>query len=202
MISATEFPAVADSISPENPPSSIGDLRPAARPAALVSPTKALWNGSDLLLVGLVAVLALVTAITAVRQFQHRQALDRITKDLTTAAKAFQDHMRQHGTAPADSQAGAVPHGMASLLSMIDWAAPTPAGGAYRWVNTSARGSTGATVIGGKIAITAFPPGPPFTLSRDDLLEIDRRIDDGDLTTGNFRTGFNGWPALAVGAAP
>jgi type II secretory pathway pseudopilin PulG len=56
--------------------------------------------------------------------------------------------------------------------------------------------------IGGVIAITAFPPSPALTLSLADLREIDRALDDGNLATGKFRLGFNGWPVLTVRARP
>jgi len=37
-------------------------------------------------------------------------------------------------------------------------------------------------------------------LTPDDLIAIDRELDDGNLATGNFRTGFNGWPVMLVRA--
>ena len=54
----------------------------------------------------------------------------------------------------------------------------------------------------GRITLTAFSPHFPLTLTRSDLLALDRQIDDGDLTTGRFRTGFNGWPVYLVRDKP
>jgi len=54
----------------------------------------------------------------------------------------------------------------------------------------------------GMIAVTAFSPGPPLTLSEDDLRYIDRKLDDGNLATGRFRTGFNRWPIYLIGPRP
>ncbi|MSU50997.1 MAG: hypothetical protein EXS37_18215 [Opitutus sp.] len=48
------------------------------------------------------------------------------------------------------------------------------------------------------IAITACTPRPALTLSQADLLYIDSKIDDGNLSTGRFHTGFNGWPVYEI----
>lgn len=52
------------------------------------------------------------------------------------------------------------------------------------------------------IAVTAFAPDSPLRLTAQQLLEIDRRIDDGNLATGRFRTGFNGWPVYRLQPDP
>lgn len=51
----------------------------------------------------------------------------------------------------------------------------------------------------GRIAVTAFAPSFPLTATRVDLLHVDTAIDDGNLSTGRFRTGFNGWPVYTLG---
>lgn len=51
----------------------------------------------------------------------------------------------------------------------------------------------------GIIAVTAFAPSFPLTATRADLLHVDTAIDDGNLATGRFRTGFNGWPVYHLG---
>ena len=50
----------------------------------------------------------------------------------------------------------------------------------------------------GAIIVTAFFPQAPLALSRADLLRIDAQLDDGNLATGRFRTGFNGWPVYTL----
>jgi hypothetical protein len=59
-----------------------------------------------------------------------------------------------------------------------------------------------AANAGGIIAITAFSPKAPLALTSKDLLYIDSKLDDGNLATGRFRTGFNGWPVYRVGPSP
>ena len=53
----------------------------------------------------------------------------------------------------------------------------------------------------GVVTLTAFVPQFPLTLTRADLQRIDRLIDDANLATGRFRTGFNGWPVYLLEAA-
>jgi hypothetical protein len=95
-----------------------------------------------------------------------------------------------------------MPAGIEDLLKDTNWRKASPFGGSYGWVapdpvsppaDGSGRGQSGAIVL------TAFAPSFPLTLSRRDLLYIDARIDDGNLATGRFRTGFNGWPVYLVG---
>lgn len=196
MLTASEYSTEAAVTQPDEPVKVAGELMPAA-PA--VQPRR-MWPLRDLLLVGVVIGLAIGSGVTAVRQAGSARARMRLADDLRAAAAAFQAHLREQGTAPADTNPGVVPPGMARYLASVDWTAPTPAGGYYRWVNL-ATGEAGAPVAG-MIAITAFPRSPPLTLGPADWLEIDRRIDDGNLATGSFRLGFNGWPVLWVRAAP
>lgn len=179
-------------------------------PSALTP--KKVWWVSDLLLIAVVALLGLAAAGSAVKRYRHTQALRHFVQDLTYADAAFQSYLREHGKAPPDSDVGVVPPGMAPYLSKLDWTAPTAVGGAYRWVNIplaaapagdpSATGNGSANPPVGTIAITVFGASPPLMLSPADLMEIDRLLDDGNLATGKFRTGFNGWPVLTVEAAP
>ena len=83
-----------------------------------------------------------------------------------------------------------MPRGMEKALGETNWAGGSPFGGNYGWDSR------------GLVVLTAFSPSFPLTLTRADLLEIDRRIDDGDLATGRFRTGFNGWPVYQIEDKP
>jgi len=194
MITAPDLTRDADTTPPEPPQ---GRLADAGSPPVIAPPRKVWWV-SDLLLVGLFGFLAVGAIITTVQHQRHIVALDRFAKDLTVAATAFHSYIKEKGIAPPDSDIGVVPQGMAARLTQLDWTAPTAVGGAYRWVNIPAGEIVENAPMGGTIAITSFPPSPPITLSEEDLREIDRRIDDGNLATGKFRTGFNGWPVLTV----
>ena len=203
MISAPEYSREVASIpftDEELPPSSL-----VAAPLATPSRAKSLWPIADLLLVGTCAALLVAAAAITVNRHQHRVALDLVAADLLAAESAILTHWQGHGSAPPDSPPGVVPPGMASALRAIAWTTPTPLGGHYRWTHRApplAEGATPSAPLPGTITLTAFPPSPPLRLSRDDLLALDRRLDDGDLATGKFRAGFNGWPTLTVRPKP
>lgn len=152
------------------------------------------WQFTDKLLVTTAAILLLAVVAVAINRHRHRNAREHFVADLLASKAAFQSFLRLQTGAPPDTAPGLVPVGMEPYLEKIAWSKPTPVGGVYRWV--AREGPAKATF--GVIALTAFPPAPEIRLSVDDLLEIDRRIDDGNLATGDFRTGFNGWPTLIV----
>lgn len=166
---------------------------------AFEKPEEQEWGAFNFLLIGLVVFLALAATVTAAHQINLGRNRSRVIKDLTNAAGAVRSYVRLNGTLPNDTAAGVVPAGMASLLAEINWTAPTPVGGHYRLVNLGPKDARGVAAPGTlMIAITAFPPDRPLSLSTTDLKAIDRAIDDGNLATGEFRTGFAGWPVLWV----
>jgi type II secretory pathway pseudopilin PulG len=139
---------------------------------------------------------------------RQRRRCDRFVADLRVFAAAFENHARQNRNAlPAGAGDSTVPTGMEDRLKETNWSKGSPFGGDYGWLAAPPAGPTteGAgppAIRGGAIVLTAFTPRFPLELSRRDLLAIDARIDDGNLATGRFRTGFNGWPVYLVGENP
>jgi hypothetical protein len=81
----------------------------------------------------------------------------------------------EHHRYPPDVNRGIVPPGMATYLDQtVNWTGVTPIGGRWDWdFNT--------TEV--RAAVSVVEP----TASVDQLTEIDRRYDDGNLETGRFR---------------
>ena len=162
----------------------------------------------------LVILLLAVVAITTGANFWHRQRCDRLAEELRALAGAFQGYERRNGHWPAPSNgARVIPRGLETELRDTAWLKPTPVGGSYQWLvpypppsareNVSPESAPAASpppalAIGGALAVTAFRPDAPLALSPADLLYLDAKIDDGNLATGQFRTGFNGWPIYLV----
>ena len=119
----------------------------------------------------LIVVLAAALALEVLGRVQSRRRRDRFVADLQELAAIVQ----QRAQTPAT------------------WQRSTPFGGSYEWRRDAKGGFSN-----GAIVVTAFAPSFPLTATRADLLRIDEALDDGDLTTGNFRTGFNGWPLYRV----
>jgi type II secretory pathway pseudopilin PulG len=183
---------------------------PVARPA-LPAFARRRIGGFTLFETGLALLalaLAAYIALAEVGKFQHRAQRDQFVADLRSLATAFETYRAQKGEWPAATNAEArIPRGMESALANSPWLAGPPFGGTYDWVppaRTSANDKNAPKdrVPAGMIAITAFSPGLPLALSDEDLRYIDRKLDDGNLATGRFLTGFNRWPIYLVSPRP
>lgn len=157
-------------------------------------------------LLGLVIVALVVwLALALLQQRRQRAAAERLGTELQAFAVEFRNHRQQQANWPPSTNGeNAIPRGMENALKGTNWLNGTPVGGNYRWVapdaaNASAENAGRDWSDSGAIAVTAFSPSFPLTLSAVDLAAIDAKIDDGNLATGRFRTGFNGWPVLLVG---
>lgn len=144
----------------------------------------------ELLLILLVLMLAVVLLFMGLGRIRHQARLEQLGTDMQAFAKVFEQARAESGRWPATA-AEAGPR-----LLEGRWEAGSAFGGEYGWV------PPGAADRPGMITLTAFSPNFPLELTRADLLALDRRIDDGDLATGRFRTGFNGWPVYLVGGNP
>ena len=163
---------------------------------------KAAWLPGDFALVGFVVVVAVVAAAITLGQFQHRRAIGRVVQDLQGATLAFQEYLQGNQAAPESANFGEAPAAAAPFLVQLKWGEPTSVGGYYYWLRGPAKESEPGLMTSGRIGIAAFPPAPAILLSGADLLAIDQRIDDGNLASGDFRLGFNGWPVLTLRAKP
>ena len=154
-----------------------------------------------LLIVGFGTVLILTLA----GRLQQRRACDDYIRDVRAFSAALADYYQQHKTwLPAMGGDAVPPPEIEEVLKGTSWAKGSPFGGDYGWVPPGGAAGSGAEPgWGGRgaVTLTAFSPGFPLKLAQADLLYIDRQIDDGNLATGRFRTGFNGWPVFLVGAA-
>jgi hypothetical protein len=159
----------------------------------------------ELLLEALVLLLAGGLALTGMDRLRQRQNRADYIRDLREISAVFEDYHRQNNRWPASSSAEiALPPGLARALAATAWSKGSPFGGSYAWVAPDpAAGHDLARSWGGRgaVTLTAFVPQLPLLLTRADLLRIDRSIDDANLATGRFRTGFNGWPVFLLEAA-
>jgi len=153
----------------------------------------------------LLLVLGAGLALTLAGRFQQRRNCDRYIADLRIFSAAFEDYFQQTKTWPPTSEPDTpLSPDLAGALKETNWFKGSPFGGNYGW---TAPGAAGEGILPrgwdgrGAVTLTAFSPSFPLALNPSDLLYIDRQIDDGDLATGRFRTGFNGWPVYLVGAA-
>jgi type II secretory pathway pseudopilin PulG len=154
--------------------------------------------GLGLLSLSLAAVLAFTSSV---RRQQAARCV-RVGEELRALAGAFQDFAAERSARPpANFDENAIPKGMEPFLRDTPWLKETPVGGHYRWTAAPPEAKDGASgELLGSIIVTAFSPDAPLALTPADLHRIDVLIDDGNLATGNFRAGFNGWPVFLVRA--
>lgn len=146
---------------------------------------------TEMMLVLLILVLAVVLLFSVLGRVKQGRNRAQFVADLQEFASAFQDHRRQHRAWPASTIGEvALPRDLEEVLVETNWAGGSPFGGSYGWDRR------------GAVVLTAFAPSFPLKLTRADLLDLDRQLDDGNLATGRFRTGFNGWPVYFVEHQP
>ena len=125
-------------------------------------------------IIGLLAALA----IPAFQRVQRASQNARIINDFRVFSQAFEIYNSQNGSWPANAGSGVVPSSpvpMAGDFKVASWQAVTVVGGRWNWDNNLGSGGNAG------ICIAAF------TCTDDQLTQIDEKIDDGDLTTGNFQ---------------
>lgn len=118
-----------------------------------------------------------------------------VVNDLRVFAGAFQAHAHARGDWPAAAlQPGAFPLGMEGYLAETSWRRPTPVGGLYTWATDTVQQGERY-----RAAVLILSDGENHVTSdRRLLLDIDRKIDDGNLETGNFRLGFRNQPVFVL----
>lgn len=145
-------------------------------------------------------VIALLGASLAVGLPYGRTALmghraKKVAADLRSFAALFQSYANDHGDWPAgEATPGQAPRGLESKLSSTAWGKTSPVGGQYTW---DPSGLQQGSRIRAAIVIASVD-GNPVTSDREQLLAVDRVIDDGDLATGNFLLGYRNYPMFVL----
>ena len=128
-----------------------------------------------MIVVAIVALLAAVAVPGFLRARQRAQNA-KFINFLRVASGAIEQYAMENNAYPPDSTPGVVPPLLLSYLDpTMDWTAPTPIGGRWDWE---------FGVFGVKAAISVLTP----TADTEQLTAIDALYDDGNLSTGRFRT--------------
>jgi prepilin-type N-terminal cleavage/methylation domain-containing protein len=141
----------------------------------------------------IIGVLASLT-MPALKRTLIATRANAAANDLRTFAAAFQSYEQQNGRYPPDASSGSLPPLMVGSLGNTSWRRITPVGGYYDWeynrIHAGVRYKAGISIrTRGTIRVTT---------NRELLVAIDRLIDNGDLTTGNFILGAGNEPFLAI----
>jgi type II secretory pathway pseudopilin PulG len=124
----------------------------------------------------IIADLAII-AIPAYDRARKTAQNSRFAADINTMSGAFQMYNVETQKWPAEATAGVVPTGMDSYLrgGGIDWARRNSLGGTWDWDFNAGYA---------KAAINTIQPTDADTIQMQDL---DNKIDNGILATGQFR---------------
>ena len=124
-------------------------------------------------IVGLLAALAVPSYMRVRRATQN----NRVANDFRVFAQAFEIYNTQNGFWPNNIGAGKVPTGPVAMnndFKTDTWTSDTTIGGQWNW-DKNKNGITASISITG------------YTCDDDQLTEIDAKIDDGNLATGNLQ---------------
>lgn len=136
-----------------------------------------------MIVIMVVLVLAAIT-VPAYSKVRTSSLNARYICDLRAAKGAFfQYSMENNGRYPADAQPGIVPEGMQPYLGYFQWTAPTGVGGRWDWDYMQ---------FGCKAGVSVYQPSATV----EQMQQMDRVIDDGDLSTGSFRSRSAGYISI------
>ncbi len=140
-------------------------------------------------LLELMVVLALIGVLASLAVPSYSQArtqakVARTASELVHIAEAFMAYEALHAEYPSDSHR-TLPDGMTNFIDESLWEAETPLGGYYNWEGPDSYPYAGVSIFS-------------HTVSQEVLESLDRRIDDGDMSSGRFRYGTNGRPTLII----
>jgi prepilin-type N-terminal cleavage/methylation domain-containing protein len=144
--------------------------------------------------VTLLSILFLL-AVPTYQKLQRKARTAAIVNDFQVFATALQAKAHEAGSWPPEAGPGVVPAGMTpEEIKFDDWSHVTPIGGHFDWENDQLHNGVRFRAA---IAITDTTDAP-LVFDYEQLLDIDRAIDDGDLTTGNFRLGVGNCPLFVI----
>ncbi len=142
-------------------------------------------------IIGLASALAVPTG----RNLIIAARSEAVINDLRIFAAAFQTHVHEKADwPPIGDGSGLIPPGMGPYLRASNWTLPTRIGGRYTWDRNTLHQGYRYTAA---ISIRSVE-GSPVSDNLNQLLDIDRRIDDGNLETGNFILGYRNYPVFVI----
>lgn len=99
----------------------------------------------------------------------------RFVNDLRVVTAAAQHCVFETGSWPAEVGSAVMPPELQPYINGVSWSDPTIIGGNWDWEFNNNGCTAGISVVG-------------VTVDSSQMQEIDARVDDGDLSTGKFKS--------------
>lgn len=133
------------------------------------------------------AIIAMLAAIAIPSFMKARNTVydTEFAAELRVLASGFEMYCLGQPSAPASAAPGVLPDGVDGYLRKDDWTDGTPLGGQWQWTDDIPGIGQGILALG-------------VTASVERMQGIDRRMDDGNLNTGNLRTYSGGYLYIVV----
>ena len=137
------------------------------------------------IMIAVVILGILITiAVPTYRHFQRKSQNTTFINNLRIFTQSFETYAMKNGAWPQSYGAGIVPPEMSGELREANWTAGS-LGGQWKWDGWPSHGSKPNIAPFGPVTAAISIVG--VTVDDTQMTEIDATLDDGNLTTGNFR---------------
>lgn len=132
-----------------------------------------------MIVVAVIGILAAI-AVPGILKAGNNTRASRFASEIKDAGRAFVEYSFDHGSYPPDSTPGRIPDGMADYLKGFPWTDDTVIGGQWDWDDEQ---------FGTKAGVSVYMPN----WDDEQMQKVDKIIDDGNLSTGQFRKRSQGY---------
>ena len=135
-----------------------------------------------MIVVGIIGLLAVIVVPLVLSAWERTQNT-RFVNDLRIAVNAFEQYNIETGLYPPDRTPAVMPPNMSDYLTKMKWTENTVIGGQWDWDYMQFSCTAGVSV---------YSPNA----SDDRMTDIDKIMDDGDLSSGIFRKRTDGFISI------
>lgn len=126
-----------------------------------------------MIVVVIIGLLARI-AMPAFKRVQMRSQNAKVVNDMRVYAGMMETYSLENGAYPEDSNSGELPVDFAPYIKISQWNEGPPIGGEWD-IEKDSFGIVSAVGV------------HQYTVSNEQILELDEKYDDGNLMTGNYR---------------